>query len=298
MRRSEVPRASTDNARRAPPRLYAGALSGNGASDRCLRWVRQRTDPGTVPGYGAAVAGSFRLRTAHRLHAPGLTRSQRLMTAFPQDQSMKMNRNYLRLSALAIAMAVALPVLADSTVTVTKTKHNYVYYRDHDIYYGPETKTYYWQAGGKWQSGPALPEEDQLFVKSGGVEVELDTDRPYERHDYIVSHYKNTAPDGDTTLTERTVAKSADGSSTTTTTTTTKHKYVYYGDHDIYFAPEIKTYYWLVDGKWESGAELPLADRSYITSGGVTIELDTDRPYTRHEYVVAHYKHKNDRKDD
>lgn len=36
--------------------------------------------------------------------------------------------------------------------------------------------------------------------------------------------------------------------------------------------------------------------RSYITSGGVTIELDTDRPYTRHEYVLAKYKH--DRKDD
>ena len=96
------------------------------------------------------------------------------------------------------------------------------------------------------------------------------------------------------------VAQTAEETTQTTTTTTTvekgPHKYIYYGDHDIYFAPENKTYYWQADGKWVSGAELPMERRSYITSGCVTIELDTDRPYTRHEYVLAKYKH--DRKDD
>jgi len=210
---------------------------------------------------------------------------------------MTMHRSFLKLAALTLAISAALPAQADSTVTtVTKTKHNYVYYRDHDIYFAPESKTYYWQADGKWQSGSALPENHRTYVTSGGVTVELDTDRPYDRHDWVVSKYKNARP-GDATTTERTVATSADGSSTTTTTTTTQRKYVYYGEHDIYFAPESKTYYWQADGKWVSGAELPMERRSYITSGGVTIELDTDRPYTRHEYVVAKYR-TNGRKDD
>ena len=210
---------------------------------------------------------------------------------------MNMNRSFLKLAALTLAISAALPAMADSTVTTTtKTKHSYVYYRDHDIYFAPESKTYYWQADGRWTSGSELPMDHRTYVKTGGVTVELDTDRPYDRHDWVVSKYKTSSP-GDTTTTERTVAANRDGS-TTTTTTTTQQKYVYYGDHDIYFAPERKTYYWQADGKWVSGAELPMDRRSYITSGGVTIELDTDRPYTRHEYVLAKYKNKHDRKDD
>jgi len=88
-------------------------------------------------------------------------------------------------------------------------------------------------------------------------------------------------------------------SETTTTTTTTKgtHDYVYYGDHDIYFAPETRTYYWQENGNWRSGIELPPESRRYITTGGVKIQLDTDRPYERNEWVVKHYKH-HDRDDD
>jgi hypothetical protein len=87
----------------------------------------------------------------------------------------------------------------------------------------------------------------------------------------------------------------------TTTTTTVKqgnHQYVYYGDHDIYFAPETRTYYWQEGSAWRSGTELPPASRSYITNGGVKIELDTDRPYERNEWVIQHYKHGHDRDDD
>jgi hypothetical protein len=213
-----------------------------------------------------------------------------------QEIDMSSRHKLIRAAGLALAIAAAFPALADTTVSVQGNARHYVYYRDHDIYYAPDTRTYYWTAGGSWHWGDTLPEVWRGDVQSGGIEIDLDTDRPYERHDYVVSKYKNAAPGG-TTTTERTVATNADGSSTTTTTTT-KRKYVYYGDHDIYFAPESKTYYWQADGRWQSGAELPVEDRSYITSGGVTIELDTDRPYTRHEYVVAHYKNKHDRKDD
>jgi hypothetical protein len=80
--------------------------------------------------------------------------------------------------------------------------------------------------------------------------------------------------------------------------TTTKHHYMYYGDHDIYFAPERKTYYWQVDGKWQSGQELPVADRGYVIRGGVPIDLDTETPYERHEWVIAHYKNKHEKQEE
>ena len=88
------------------------------------------------------------------------------------------------------------------------------------------------------------------------------------------------------------LAQEQPGTETTTTTTTVvkKHNYVYYGDHDIYFAPETKTYYWREGSDWRSGTELPAESRAYITKGGVTIQLDTERPYEKHEWVVAHYK--------
>jgi hypothetical protein len=86
----------------------------------------------------------------------------------------------------------------------------------------------------------------------------------------------------------------------TTTTTVVKkghHRYVYYGDHDIYFAPETKVYYWREGDNWRSGIELPETYRTYITRGGVNIELDTEKPYERNEWVIAHYKH-HDRDDE
>jgi hypothetical protein len=120
---------------------------------------------------------------------------------------------------------------------------------------------------------------------------------PYERNDYVVAHYKNASPERETTTTERTTTDNG-LTSTTTTTTTTKHRYVYYGDHDIYFAPDTRTYYWMDNGRWTSGTALPPENQAYIRSGGVQIELDTDRPYERNDYVIAHYKHKHDRDHD
>ena len=205
---------------------------------------------------------------------------------------MKIHCNhFIKSAALAIAIAAAAqPALAEEH-SVTVGRHHFVFYRDHDIYFAPESNTYYWMSNGSWQSGPVLPPEDRRYITSGGVDIELDTAIPYQRHEYVVQHYGNVSPTTQTTTTERTVA--ADGS-TTTTTTTTKRQYIYYGDHDIYFAPDTKTYYWRDDGRWLSGTTLPPEDRSYVRRGGVTIELDTDRPYTRHEYVIAHYKHHRD----
>src|SRR5690349_17340103 len=200
----------------------------------------------------------------------------------------------IKSAALAIAIAAAAQPAFSEEAAVTIGNHHFVYYRDHDIYFAPETKVYYWQSNGNWQSGPALPAEDQAYITSGGVDIQLDTPIPYSRHEYVVAHYKNGGPTTQTTATER--ATATDGS-TTTTTTTTKRSYVYYGDHEIYFAPETKTYYWQSNGTWQSGVTLPPEDRTFVQKGGVTIELDTDRPYTQHAYVIAHYKHMHDRDD-
>jgi hypothetical protein len=210
---------------------------------------------------------------------------------------MSNHRSFSKIAALAIAVSAALPALADTTVSVEHGKHHYVYYSDKDIYYAPESKTYWWVENGKWQSGPSVPRESQDYVvRAKGIDIDLDTERPYERNDYVVSHYTNGEP-GETTTTERTTSDNG-LTSTTTTTTTTKHRYVYYGDHDIYFSPETKTYYWMADGKWRSGNTLPAEDLAYVRNGGVTIELDTERPYERHDYVIAHYKHRHDRDHD
>jgi hypothetical protein len=51
------------------------------------------------------------------------------------------------------------------------------------------TRTYYWRSDGRWLSGTTVPPEIEPFVRSGGVEIDLDTARPYERNEYVVAHY-------------------------------------------------------------------------------------------------------------
>lgn len=97
----------------------------------------------------------------------------------------------LIITAGAVAMS---PAIADdvttTTVKTTTTKHHYVYYADHDIYFAPETKVYYWRENGTWRTGAELPVESRTYVRTGGVEVDLDTDRPYEREGWIKTHIK------------------------------------------------------------------------------------------------------------
>lgn len=190
--------------------------------------------------------------------------------------------------ALALAISCGAETAVHADTVIEAGKHHFVFYRDHNIYYAPETHTYFWLDHGRWQTGTVLPEEDRAYV-TNGVDVTLDTDRPYERHDYVVSHYRDYP--STTTTVER---RLDDGGSVTTTTTTTTHRYVYYGDHDIYFSPETKTYFWRSEGRWHSGDALPVEMAPYIRTGGVQIELDTVRPYERNDYVITHYRRHHD----
>lgn len=211
--------------------------------------------------------------------------------------------NLIKIAALAVAVS-ALPATAMADTLVASGRHHYVWFGDHDIYYAPETKTYFWLEDGRWRSGFALPREFQGYVATRGVDIDLDTARPYERNDYVIAHYRNApvavATEQAPVTRETTTTERADNGdvTTTTTTTTTKHRYVYYGDRDIYFSPETNRYFWLQDGRWVSGSTLPPEDAAFVRGGGVTIELDTERPYERNAYVIAHYKHHHDRDDD
>lgn len=92
----------------------------------------------------------------------------------------------------AVGFAVVPAVAHSDEVVVQKTgKHHYVYYGDHEIYFAPETKVYYWRHGDRWESGATLPTEYRTYVTSGGFELDLDTERPYERHEWVIKHYKD-----------------------------------------------------------------------------------------------------------
>src|SRR5258706_7109872 len=81
-----------------------------------------------------------------------------------------------------------------------------------------------------------------------------------------------------------------------------QHTYIYYPVREVYYAPETRVWFWMAGNGWQFGSSLPVEYRPYTRSGGVTVLLETDRPYVQHEDVVTHYgkanKHKKDHHDD
>ena len=69
-----------------------------------------------------------------------------------------------------------------------RAKHRYMYYPSHQVYYEPASTTWFWLEGSNWRFGSRLPVYYQQYTR-GGVWVDLDDDRPYHRHDYVVRHY-------------------------------------------------------------------------------------------------------------
>lgn len=67
-----------------------------------------------------------------------------------------------------------------------------------------------------------------------------------------------------------------------------KHSYMYYPEREIYYAPATSLWFWIDGGDWRFGASLPSGYQQF-TTGGITIELEADKPYTEHRYVVEHY---------
>lgn len=68
-----------------------------------------------------------------------------------------------------------------------------------------------------------------------------------------------------------------------------KHRYVYYPDSEVYYAPDTRAWFWLDGSNWRTGVSLPLALQAYVRVGGVSIELGDTRPYVEHDYVIERY---------
>ncbi|NJD35253.1 MAG: hypothetical protein FIA96_10550 [Betaproteobacteria bacterium] len=66
------------------------------------------------------------------------------------------------------------------------------------------------------------------------------------------------------------------------------HRYVYYPQHEVYYAPTSQLWFWLDGGNWRAGAILP-GRIAVAGSQGVAVVLGTERPYEMNTYVVERY---------
>lgn len=92
-------------------------------------------------------------------------------------------------AAAAKIAPVEVRVPGTETEDASSSAREYVYYPDGGFYYAPRTKTWFWQADGRWQYGLSLPE--RFWDASGyGVNLRLQTDLPYLEHERVFAHYQ------------------------------------------------------------------------------------------------------------
>ena len=105
---------------------------------------------------------------------------------------MKTVRVMMMSMALSAACSMATPVFATppdhAPAHGYRAKQQYIYYPQREIYYAPDRRVWFWLEGRDWRVGAALPGPYQQFT-SGGISIELGSDRPYTEHAYVVEHY-------------------------------------------------------------------------------------------------------------
>ena len=69
-----------------------------------------------------------------------------------------------------------------------RARHMYRYYPRSRVYYDRGRSLWFWMAGTRWRSGPALPPSIRLDV-SGMVRLGMDVDRPYSWHDQVRRYF-------------------------------------------------------------------------------------------------------------
>lgn len=67
-----------------------------------------------------------------------------------------------------------------------------------------------------------------------------------------------------------------------------KHKYKYYPDAQVYYDTGRGVYFYYRNGGWHMSAELP-SNLSVTLGDSVTLEMDTDKPYARHDEHMREY---------
>ena len=99
-------------------------------------------------------------------------------------------------AALVAGLAAGAPAQADPPPWAPAHGHrakqereySYVYYPARQVYYAPEQQVWFWMNGGNWQVGVNLPVQYRSSASSG-VQVVLNSDRPYVEHAYVEEHY-------------------------------------------------------------------------------------------------------------
>jgi hypothetical protein len=69
-----------------------------------------------------------------------------------------------------------------------RAKHRYRYYPSSRVYYEKERGAYFYYKNGEWQVSVSLPSSIQIDVDNY-VDLEMDTDRPYEWDHEVVKKY-------------------------------------------------------------------------------------------------------------
>jgi hypothetical protein len=69
-----------------------------------------------------------------------------------------------------------------------RKKFQYRYYPSAQVYFDIDRRLYFYYEGGRWSASASLPGSIRVSLGES-VHVELETDRPYERHDEVRSQY-------------------------------------------------------------------------------------------------------------
>ncbi len=76
----------------------------------------------------------------------------------------------------------------ESTVALRAGTFRYLYYPRVQVYFAPDRACYYWLEGGTWRTGKKLP-PGLAFRANEGVDITLDCEEPYLRHDRVRANY-------------------------------------------------------------------------------------------------------------
>lgn len=102
----------------------------------------------------------------------------------------------LRLSVVVLATVLtSSAALAAAATRVSDQQqqqgtHHYIYYPAKHLYFSPATQMWFWPNGESWTSGGALPIRYQQYA-SGGYNVYLDVERPYEAQRDVDAGYRH-----------------------------------------------------------------------------------------------------------
>jgi hypothetical protein len=85
------------------------------------------------------------------------------------------------------ATAANVVVHIDAGVPIPNpTVYHYMYYPDEEVYFVPETSTYWWLSNGVWVSGPRVPVGITLGAR---VNLDVDARDPWRHHEVIIRQY-------------------------------------------------------------------------------------------------------------